>query len=137
MPVRPPPFGPTPLFAPAFRLTSPRLTSPHALAARAEEPYTRLLRAGDADEASSEWDAFCAGMRLLNAYLEENASRGGPLFLGHEPSLAEAATAPALFRMIATVRGGEGEGGVHVYGMRLNVRGWPPALWFRPRERYC
>ena len=81
---------------------------------RAEDSFTLLLKAGDADEASSQWDAFCAGLRLLNAYLEENASRDGPLFLGREPSLAEAATAPALFRMIATVRGGEGEEGVAI-----------------------
>ena len=49
--------------------------------------------------------AIRAGLRDIDAYLVAHGSDEGPLFLGNEPSLAEAATAPMLFRMIATVRG--------------------------------
>ena len=44
------------------------------------------------------------GLRALNAYLVTHGSTKGPFFLGHEPSLAEAATAPAVLRMVAALR---------------------------------
>ena len=68
-----------------------------------EVHYTHLLSAADADAAGREWDAFCVGLRELNDYLERQGSADGPFFLGGEPSLAEAATAPALFRMVSTL----------------------------------
>ena len=68
-----------------------------------EEPYTRLLQARDAATAGTEWDNVCFGLRNLDAYMLEHASKDGPFFRGGEPSLAEAATAPALFRMVATL----------------------------------
>ena len=68
-----------------------------------EVHYTHLLSAIDADVAGREWAAFCIGLRELNDYLERHGSADGPFFLGGEPSLAEAATAPALFRMVATL----------------------------------
>ena len=68
-----------------------------------EEPYIKLLQADSADDAAVEWDVLCSGMALVNNYLEENASRDGFFFLGREPSLAEAATAPQLYRMCATL----------------------------------
>ena len=46
----------------------------------------------------------CAGLAALNEALKFSSPRG-PFFLGDEPSLAEAVTAPALFRMAATLRG--------------------------------
>ena len=57
-----------------------------------------------ADEAAVQWDSVCSGLMEADSYLRVHASQSGPLFLGFEPSLAEAATAPSLFRMIATVR---------------------------------
>ena len=70
-----------------------------------ERPYQRLLQAADADEAGEEWAAFCLGLQSLDAFLARHGSLEGPYFMGREPSLAEAATAPSLFRMVATVRG--------------------------------
>ena len=47
---------------------------------------------------------MCAGLTALDVALQFSSPRG-PFFLGDEPSLAEAVTAPALFRMAATLRG--------------------------------
>ena len=74
-----------------------------AFKARVEDPYTRCMRAAGGDDAAAEWGSMCGGLKELDAYLVSYASRAGPFFLGHEPSLAEAATAPALFRMLATL----------------------------------
>ena len=77
-----------------------------------EAPYTRLLAAPDADAAAREWDACCTGLRSLDAYLRQHApastttgtcTDAAPLFLGEAPSLAEAFTAPVLFRMVANM----------------------------------
>ena len=68
-----------------------------------EAPYLRLLRAPSAAEAAIAYEAFRGGLRKLNEFLD--ASNGtGPFFLGSEPSYAEAATAPSLFRMAACLR---------------------------------
>ena len=76
-----------------------------------ERPYQRLLQAADADAAASECATVCLGLQDLDAYLVNHGSTEGPYFQGKEPSLAEAATAPALFRMVATlVRGQRGRG---------------------------
>ena len=71
--------------------------------AQVEAPYTRLLQATDAAEAAVQWESVCIGLKALNAYMLECASTEGPFFLGGEPSLAEASTAPALYRMVATL----------------------------------
>ena len=68
-----------------------------------ETAYTRLLQATSAVVAGIEWGAVCAGLQRLDSYLVKHASREGPWFLGDEPSLAEAATAPGLFRIAATL----------------------------------
>ena len=68
-----------------------------------ERPYQRLLQAASADAAGEEWTAFCLGLQNLDVFLARHGSLEGPYFLGREPSLAEAATAPSLFRMVATV----------------------------------
>ena len=70
-----------------------------------EQPYQRLLQAASADAAAVEWTAVCLGLRSLDAFLARHGSTEGPYFMGREPSLAEAATAPSLFRMVATVSG--------------------------------
>jgi len=72
-----------------------------------EAPYTFLLKAPNPDAAAVRWSAFCHGLKELNTYLETNASRDGPLFLGDEPCMVEAAIAPALFRMVAVLVRGE------------------------------
>ena len=88
-------------------LLSPHSPSlpPLSRAVGVEAPYTLLLRARNAVEAGQEWDSVCEGLTRLEDHLRLTAS-GGPFFLGKEPSLAEAATAPALFRMIATLVSG-------------------------------
>ena len=70
---------------------------------RVEKSYQRLLRAPDADAAALHWEDVCLDLMDLNDYLLEHASREGLFFLGDEPSIAEAATAPALFRMAANL----------------------------------
>ena len=70
---------------------------------RLEESHQQLLRAPDAEVAALHWEAASRLLRDLNDYLLEHASRDGPFFMGHEPSIAEAATAPALFRIIANL----------------------------------
>ena len=70
---------------------------------RVEEPYTELMKATGPEAAAASWEAVCAGLATLDQYLNLLASPEGPFFLGDEPSLAEAATAPALFRMMATL----------------------------------
>ena len=89
-----------------------------------ERPYQRLLQAADADAAGNEWSAFRLGLIDLDAYLATHGSTEGPYFLGREPSLAEAATAPALFRMVATlVRGQRGSRGWALAGGKRNGAG--------------
>ena len=70
---------------------------------RVEETYQQLLQAPDADSAALYWEDVCLDLKDLNDYLVEHASRGGPFFLGSAPSIAEAATAPSLFRMAANL----------------------------------
>ena len=41
----------------------------------------------------------------MEAYLAMHASKEGPFFEGREPSFAEAALAPGLFRMVASLEG--------------------------------
>ena len=82
------------------------------LSLQVEQPYQRLLQAADADAAGIEWTACCLGLQDLDAYLATHGSKEGPYFQGKEPSLAEAATAPALFRMVATLVRGPGAGQV-------------------------
>ena len=66
---------------------------------RLELFFVRLLEAPDAAVAGVEWASFRVGLRELDAYLAAHGTKGGPYVLGREPSLAEAVTAPALFRM--------------------------------------
>ena len=68
-----------------------------------EEPYVKLLQAITADDAAIEWDFICTGFVQMDDFLERYASHDGPYFLGLEPSLAEAAIAPSLYRMYATL----------------------------------
>ena len=68
-----------------------------------EEPYVRLMQATSADGAAAEWDLLCAGLAQMDGYLERYASNDGFFFLGREPSLAEAAITPLLYRMCATL----------------------------------
>ena len=83
---------------------------------KVEAPYQRLLGAPSPDAAGVEWAAFRRGLRYLDTFLATNGSVEGPYFLGREPSLAEAATAPSIFRMVATlVRGQRGLGILHIY----------------------
>ena len=65
-----------------------------------EAAYLRLLCATDADTAGVEWSHVCFCLVDLDRYMLDHASTEGPFFMGAEPSLAEAATAPALFRMV-------------------------------------
>ena len=53
------------------------------------------------------WGEVCAGLQELNDYLIEHGSDSsdGPFFEGEEHGFAEAATAPALFRMAACLEG--------------------------------
>ena len=69
----------------------------------AEDAYQRLLRAPDADVAALRWEDVFLRLKILEDYLLEHACRDGPFFCGHGPSIAEAATAPALFRMVANL----------------------------------
>ena len=62
--------------------------------------YERLMGASDAAVAAVQWKAFCLGLKTLDDFLVDHASRDGAFFLGITPCLAEAATAPALFRMV-------------------------------------
>ena len=71
---------------------------------RLEAPYQRLLQAAGPETASAHWGDVCVGLQELNDFLVVHGSREGPFFLGREPSLAEAATAPALFRMVANLK---------------------------------
>lgn len=68
-----------------------------------EEPYVKLLRADSGDDAAVEWGVMCTGLARMNEYMECHASNTGFLFLGRDPSLAEAAIAPSLYRMCATL----------------------------------
>ena len=68
-----------------------------------EEPYVRLLQAVNADIAAAEWDVMCDGLRKMDDYLENCGSHDGYFFLGREPSLAEAAISPSLYRICATL----------------------------------
>lgn len=88
-----------------------------------EEAYARVMRARNGEDARKEWASVCEGLTALNECLLRDGHDDGPFFLGHDPSLAEAATAPALFRMMATVRGvrvtcygGEPSGYQRVFG---------------------
>ena len=47
---------------------------------------------------------FCDAIVELDEFMGVHAAQRGAFFLGDEPSLAEASSAPALFRMMATVR---------------------------------
>ena len=71
---------------------------------RFEESYQQLLRAPDADVAALHWEDVFLRLKIVNEYLDEHASRDGPFFMGHEPCIAEAATAPALFRIVANLK---------------------------------
>ena len=68
-----------------------------------EEPYTRLLEAADADKAATAWAAMRIGLAIADAILGEHADPDGPFFKGATTSLAEAAVAPSLQRMRATL----------------------------------
>jgi len=71
---------------------------------RVEGHYTELMKAAGPDPAAAAWGRVCTGLAALEVYLNFS-SPTGPFFLGSAPSLAEAVTAPTLFRMAATVRG--------------------------------
>ena len=72
-----------------------------------EAPYTLLLKAPNPEKATSNWDACCSGLKELDDYLKlhgaEQTAAAGAFFLGDEPCMVEAATAPSLFRMIANL----------------------------------
>ena len=72
-----------------------------------EQPYQRLMQAPGPDSAAMHWGEVCAGLQELNDYLIEHGSDSsdGPFFEGEEHGFAEAATAPALFRMAACLEG--------------------------------
>ena len=103
-------FEPVPsariFFLPACEDTRPRLQGfIDAFKSALEAPYQRLLQASNADAVSKQWGALCLGLREMDAYITTHASKEGPFFLGREPSLVEATTAPALFRMVAALKG--------------------------------
>ena len=62
-----------------------------------------MLQAPCAATAATAWAAFCLGLQALYDSWSEHGSSAMPYFQGcdSEPSLAEAATAPALFHMTA------------------------------------
>ena len=72
-----------------------------------EQPYQRLLQAAGPETAAAHWGEVCVGLQELNDYLvvHDSDSSDGPFFEGGEPGYAEAATAPALFRMAACLEG--------------------------------
>ena len=67
-----------------------------------EQPYQRLLQAPCPDTAAAHWGDLCLGLQELNDYLivHGSDSSNGPFFEGEAHGYAEAATAPALFRMV-------------------------------------
>ena len=70
---------------------------------RVEDAYQQVLTASDPDAAALYWEDVCLRLKTLDGYLADHASRDGPFFLGSESGLAEASTAPALFRMSANL----------------------------------
>ena len=68
-----------------------------------ENTYRDLLQAADAEDAARHWGDVCKGFQALDRYLVEYASHDGNFFLGKESSIAEAATAPALYRIVSTL----------------------------------
>ena len=105
-------------------ISLPRSPAPPLFSPQVERPYQRLLQAADANAAGDEWSAFRLGLQDMDAYLITHGSTDGPYFTGREPSLAEAATAPALFRMVATlVRGQRGSRGWALAGGKRNGAG--------------
>ena len=94
-----------------------------------ERPYQRLLQAADADAAGVEWTACVLGLQNLDAYLESYGSKEGAYFLGKSSSLAEAATAPSLFRMVATLVRGTAAGHLTLkFARRGEMRGGSGAM---------
>ena len=86
--------------------TLPPLSSSLPPSGRVEEPFNRCLQAADAEAAATEWDAICDGLRRVNACLiamGKGVELEGPFFYGGNATAAEAATAPTLFRMLATL----------------------------------
>ena len=69
----------------------------------AEDAYIQLLEASDAQAAAEAWEAMRDGLAALDADLRSHAHPSGPYFKGAAPCLAEAATAPSLRRMRATM----------------------------------
>ena len=63
----------------------------------------QVLQASDPGAAALYWRSVCRRLKDLDSYLAIYAPHDGPFFLGREPSIAEAATAPALFRMAANL----------------------------------
>ena len=70
---------------------------------RVEDAYQLLLQAPDPDAAAIHWEDVCLRLKILDDYLAAHASRDGPFFLGSEPGLAEATSAPSLFKMSANL----------------------------------
>ena len=100
---------------------------------KVEDSWLRLLQASDAGAAAIELDSLCIGLEDLNAYLDAYACKEGPYF-AIRPGLAEAATAPALLRMVATLESVRGLQLVEVCEAMSLTRlvAWLNAVLYRP-----